>query len=374
MPDKIATAVLPVVTTFSVIPSVPIKETAPPATTAKVPVDPPKSTAIAPTITPTTAPTIREAVKTATATAPTTAAVSPLPTKKSGWTLFPGITILTPFELTPHDHGRDFTKDKTEPLARQSPAKVNAIDNNDDEREDEHVKNENKDDADDNQEDRMEDRDEIERAEQRAKQDDRGRFEEADSNGESEDEEEKPKQQTKKGGQQNVLKQLSLENIAVSKLEIPDTFDDSTLDFHTGDEVEALYSFRASPSSQDPVFHIPRAVSRASTLTSIFNTLLPSFVLRFRADLRNFLFWICSPNASAHLDGKDSSGDDSFAKKIAQEDVDKLIHPDESIDLKALWDPRIGALALKCIKNHAQIFVNEVVSLGELDSHKSRSF
>lgn len=160
---------------------------------------------------------------------------------------------------------------------------------------------------------------------------------------------------------------LLFESIAVSKLEIPENSDDdSTLDFDTDDQVDTLYSFRTShpPSSDNnPVFQGPRAVSRFSILTSILNTFLPPFILRFRADLRNFLFWICSRNASAHIDGKDASGDDTWAKKVTQDDIDKLIHSDGSIDLKSIWDPRIGALALECIKSHAQVFWNEVSSL-----------
>jgi hypothetical protein len=158
------------------------------------------------------------------------------------------------------------------------------------------------------------------------------------------------------------------ESFAVSKFEIPESNDDDlTLDFGIDDDqVDALYSFRTSPpssSDNNRVFPGPRAVSRASILTSILNTFLPPFILRFRADMRNFLYWICSPNASAHIDGKDASGDDSWAKSVAQDDVNKLIHPDGSIDLKSIWDPKIATLALECIKDHAQIFWNEVTSL-----------
>ncbi|KAG0064046.1 hypothetical protein BGZ90_002394 [Linnemannia elongata] len=160
---------------------------------------------------------------------------------------------------------------------------------------------------------------------------------------------------------------LLFESITVSKLEIPEGSDgDSTLDFDTHDQVDTLYSFRTSypPSfAHNPVFQGPRAVSRFSILTSILNAFLPPFILRFRADLRNFLFWICSRNASAHIDGKDASGDDTWAKKVAQDDINTLIHPDGSIDLKSIWDPRVGALALDCIKSHAQVFWNEVSSL-----------
>ncbi|KAK3833309.1 MAG: hypothetical protein JOS17DRAFT_826221 [Linnemannia elongata] len=142
---------------------------------------------------------------------------------------------------------------------------------------------------------------------------------------------------------------LLFESIAVSKLEIPESSDDdSTLDFDTDDQ---------------PVFQGPRTVSRFSILSSILNTFLPPFILRFRTDLRNFLFWICSRNASAYIDGKDASGDDTWAKKVAQDDINNLIHPDGSIDLKSIWDPRIGALGLECIKGHAQVFWNEVSSL-----------
>ncbi|KAF9902809.1 hypothetical protein EC991_004544 [Linnemannia zychae] len=435
------------------------------------PPNPPKSTA---TIVPTTVPITKEAVRITTSTGSTTVAVSPSPTKKSGWTFFSGVTIPNPVGLYLHDHDHEFTKGKTESRARQDPAKADTIDSNDDEQEDEHVEDESKDDSDTDQEDSVEDEDEIEHAKQHVRQDDDVREEEANIDEESANKTEKHKKQTKKGGQQDVsppaktlyhlteaptstsiatpsiapvrpainvapkenfftdelykeeglpiplvsppapiadssisetedpafkelesvieqlvdeqatsfeeslelivnnimqsdeiepYQDLLFESIAVSKLEIPDTFDDSTLDFHTEDEAEVLYSFRASPNSRDPAFQGPRAVSRASILTSIINTLLPPFVLRFRADLRNFLFWICSPNASAHIDGKDSNGDDSLAQKFAQEDVDKLIHPDGSIDLKALWDPRIGTLALECLKSHASIFVNEVVSL-----------
>ncbi|KAF9152365.1 hypothetical protein BG015_005358 [Linnemannia schmuckeri] len=150
---------------------------------------------------------------------------------------------------------------------------------------------------------------------------------------------------------------LLFEGIAVSKLEIPeDSNDDAALDFDTDDQADTLYSFRAShpPSSSDnsPVFQGPQAVSCISILTSILNTLLPPFILRFRADLRNFLFWICSANRRRHM-----------AQKVTQDATDKLIHPDGSIDIKSIWDSSVGAIALKCIKNHAQVFWNEVSSL-----------
>ncbi|KAF9104922.1 hypothetical protein BGX29_000979 [Mortierella sp. GBA35] len=119
----------------------------------------------------------------------------------------------------------------------------------------------------------------------------------------------------------------------------------------------------SSSSPQHLLFQGPRALSRVSILTSILNTFLPPFVLQFRADLRNFLYWICSPSASAHIDGKDASGEDDWAKKIAKDDAKKLIHPDGSIDLASVWDSRIRSVALECIKNHAQAFINEIVNL-----------
>ncbi|KAG0278188.1 hypothetical protein BGZ95_004501 [Linnemannia exigua] len=476
------------------------------------PTDPPKSTA---TLAPTTTTTTKAVVKTATTTTSTTTAASPSPTKKSGWTLFPGIAIPNPFDLFPHEHDSNPTKGKTEFLARQGPAVVDAIDNNDDEQEDEHEEDENEGDFDDKQGDEEEDMEEIEQVEHRLKQDQQGPAK-IDTNEDWVDEEVEPKQQAKKADHQKVLKQRSLlkkrqrhhhhlhrrnnqkrhlvrrqklpfhdvvqiartisvspptktmhlltetptptpvavapsalphtaghvdpnnvfvndahskkgekpstplvppqspafetndaifeefksviaqlvdeqaasfeesldlivnniiqsdemesyqdllfERIAVSKLEIPDTNDNNAFDFNADDKVEALYSFLTSPS-KDSIIQNPRAVSRTSMLTSIINTLLPPFVLRFRADLRNFLFWICSPTASAHIDGKDSSGDDNWAKKTALGDIDKLIRPDGSIDLKDLWEPRIATLALDCIKSHAQLFVNEVVGL-----------
>ncbi|KAF9089825.1 hypothetical protein BGX23_006443 [Mortierella sp. AD031] len=114
-----------------------------------------------------------------------------------------------------------------------------------------------------------------------------------------------------------------VEGLAVSKLGIPDTDDnnDDTLDFDTDSDAH------------------------------------------FRADLRNFLYWICSPSASAHIDGKDASGEDDWAKKIAKDDAKKLIHPDGSIDLASVWDSRIRSVALECIKTHAQAFINEIVNL-----------
>ncbi|KAG0376273.1 hypothetical protein BGX24_007988 [Mortierella sp. AD032] len=475
------------------------------------PTDPPKPST---TLGPTTTTTTTAVVKTATTTASTTTAASPSPTKKSGWSLFPGITIPNPFELFPHNHGRDPIKGNTESLARQGPAMVDAIDNNDDEQEDDYTEDDHSD-FNDKQEDEEKDKEEVEQFKQRVKHDHQSPAE-VDTNEDWDDEEVEPKQQANKGGQQKVLKQRSVEKkrrhhhhrrnnqkrhlvrrqtlsfhdvvqiartisvsppiktmhlltetptstptpvaeapialpytsvhvdpkdvlfkdahskkeekpsappaspqstasetddpnieefesviaqlvdeqaasfeeslavivnniiqsdemepyedllfgrIVISKLEIPDINDDNALDFNTDDKVDTLYSFRASPSSKDSVFKGPRAVSRVSILTSIINTLLPPFILHFRADLRNFLYWICSPTSSAHINGRDTSGDDSWAEKIAKEDADKLIHPDGSIDLKALWDPRIGTIVLDCIRSHAQNVVNEVVGL-----------
>ncbi|KAG9062931.1 hypothetical protein KI688_004528 [Linnemannia hyalina] len=331
------------------------------------PAEPPKSTNTAVAAAATTTTTVAKDVPGPTPTVTTTTAVaaaiaaSPSPTKRPGFTLFLGTTLPDPLDLFPHGHPGGETGSLSH---RLHPTKVDDITKGK-----EHVE--------------IEDYDDIEDVRDGQSQD------KADADEEWEDEDnpfhllhlKTHRNQTKsfeeylnlivnkliQSDEMEPYQDLLFESIAVSKLEIPENNDDdSTLDFDTDDQVDTLYSFRTShpPSSDNnPVFQGPRAVSRVSIFTSILNTFLPPFILRFRADLRNFLFWICSPNSSVHIDGKDASGDGTWARKVTQDDIDKLIHPDGSIDLKSIWDPSVGPLALECIKSHAQVFWNEVSRL-----------
>ncbi|KAF9537840.1 hypothetical protein EC957_007579 [Mortierella hygrophila] len=382
------------------------------------PAEPPKSTnttvAAAATTTTTVAKDIPGPTPTVTATTAVAAAIaaSPSPTKRPGFTLFPGITLPNPLDLFPHDHPGGETGSQSHRLhPTKADEDYDIIENVRDRQ------NQDKTDADEDWEDEeVQHKGPIKTGSPQKDRKDTV-IKDTDSNKEKKPstplqlppdsnlESVPPASSQEPEMKDPVLQELEsvigklvdaqtesfeeylnlivnnliqsdeiepyqdilFEGIAVSKLEIPENNDDdSTLDFDTDDQVDTLYSFCTShpPSSDNNlVFQGPRVVSRFSIFTSILNTFLPPFILRFRADLRNFLFWICSPNASAHIDGKDASGDDTWARKVAQDDMDKLIHPDGSIDLKSIWDPSVGPLALECIKSHAHVFWNEVSSL-----------
>ncbi|KAG0291878.1 hypothetical protein BGZ96_004780 [Linnemannia gamsii] len=123
-----------------------------------------------------------------------------------------------------------------------------------------------------------------------------------------------------KSDEMEPYQDLHFESITISKLEIPEhNGDDTILDFDTDDDqVKALYFFRTSPPSSSSyynrVFQVPRAVSRALILTSALYAFLLPFIIRFR----------------------DASGDDSWAKNVTQDDISKLVHPDEFIDIKSI--------------------------------------
>ncbi|KAG0295942.1 hypothetical protein BGZ98_001168, partial [Dissophora globulifera] len=139
-----------------------------------------------------------------------------------------------------------------------------------------------------------------------------------------------------------------VENIAVSRVEVM-----SKSEKEVEDQLQLLLSKGAGPKS----------VSRATLLTSVLNTLLPPIILQARADLRNLLIWLCSPASVTHIDGRDSKGDDTEARKALEIDARNLVHPDGSIDLKAIWDPRVGELALECLKTHWKTFTGELMTL-----------
>ncbi|KAF8924374.1 hypothetical protein BGZ58_001840 [Dissophora ornata] len=136
-----------------------------------------------------------------------------------------------------------------------------------------------------------------------------------------------------------------VENFAVSKLELESQYEGVD---------QQLRLLRASG---------PKGVSRVSILTSVLNTLLTPVVLQTRADIRNLLIWLCSPGSVAHIDSRDANGDDAEARKMFEADVKSLIHPDGSIDLQSIWDPRVGKLALDCFNSHWREFTGEFMRL-----------
>ena len=98
-------------------------------------------------------------------------------------------------------------------------------------------------------------------------------------------------------------------------------------------------------------------------LLKFLNVLAPPFILQLRADLRNLLFWLCSPNPGAHIDGKDGEGNDTIARQLAAEDRATLVHPDGSVDFKEIWDVRLGSMALACLTSHWNVFLKEILDL-----------
>ncbi|KAI8363289.1 hypothetical protein B0O80DRAFT_433343 [Mortierella sp. GBAus27b] len=107
----------------------------------------------------------------------------------------------------------------------------------------------------------------------------------------------------------------------------------------------------------------PKGVSRLSLLSSILNTFLPPIIVQVRADLRNIVIWLCSPSSIAHIDGSDANGDDAEARMDVISEGKTLVHPDGSVDLKAVWDPRVGSIALACLKSHWKEFSRELMAL-----------
>ncbi|KAF9345132.1 hypothetical protein BGX26_003491 [Mortierella sp. AD094] len=108
----------------------------------------------------------------------------------------------------------------------------------------------------------------------------------------------------------------------------------------------------------------PSGVLRLSMFTLIVNELMPPILLQARADLRNLIIWLCSPpSSSVHIDGTDKNGDDTEVRKALAADARALFNCGTDLDIKDIWDSRVGQLAMECLKVHWKIFTNELMNL-----------
>ncbi|KAG0049371.1 hypothetical protein BGZ83_005857 [Gryganskiella cystojenkinii] len=98
-------------------------------------------------------------------------------------------------------------------------------------------------------------------------------------------------------------------------------------------------------------------------LLKAVNIFAAPLILQLRADIRNLLFWLCSSNPGPHIDGKNSSGDDSEARQLVSHERATLVQPDGSVEFKEILDPRLVPTVLGCLKHHWDIFVKEILDL-----------